>query len=79
MNGIHSSIKEAVAVDAWHSLDVFMPSGQDYENNLQDNMTRPLIEFNGATSDFVAFIGFYPFIKERNYHTERQLLSKEKK
>ena len=78
VNRMHQSIKEAVSMDAWHSLDQFMYSEQDFKKNLFDGIDRPsfwppnnLIPF----SSYKPFLGFYEFIKIRNGVTEQGLQS----
>eukprot|EP00008_Paramoeba_atlantica_P013325 CAMPEP_0201482706 /NCGR_PEP_ID=MMETSP0151_2-20130828/6969_1 /ASSEMBLY_ACC=CAM_ASM_000257 /TAXON_ID=200890 /ORGANISM="Paramoeba atlantica, Strain 621/1 / CCAP 1560/9" /LENGTH=440 /DNA_ID=CAMNT_0047865519 /DNA_START=601 /DNA_END=1923 /DNA_ORIENTATION=+ len=78
VSGIHSSIQAAVALDAWHSLDMVMPSQEDFEKNLQEDIYRPAFwpPIQGVPiSKWSPFPGLFPFIKERNDFTETQLQS----
>ena len=78
VNGLHSSIQEAVAMDAWHSLDGDMYSYTDYEMNLQQPLLRspfwPAIPHVNV-SEFALYDAFFSWLKNRNSFTENQLQS----
>eukprot|EP00008_Paramoeba_atlantica_P003795 CAMPEP_0201488066 /NCGR_PEP_ID=MMETSP0151_2-20130828/16665_1 /ASSEMBLY_ACC=CAM_ASM_000257 /TAXON_ID=200890 /ORGANISM="Paramoeba atlantica, Strain 621/1 / CCAP 1560/9" /LENGTH=437 /DNA_ID=CAMNT_0047873283 /DNA_START=569 /DNA_END=1882 /DNA_ORIENTATION=+ len=78
VNGLHSSIQEAVAMDAWHSLDNGMYSYTDFEMNLQQPVSRPPFwppVPHVSINEWEAYDAFFPWLKIRNDVTEMELKS----